>query len=177
MQCLQPGVPSPNLSFTKSSLWHGSQPTIEMLWARDVWGTDSPKFLIKRPHRHSPHRDQNCGWTSPCGFCYDCRTLFQKLLGNLKEQDSLLTCPGGYTGLSDVPKATQQGQGERERIWTFIRYESVVSRFSGLHSLLANLKHKNRNSGAGKENLGHSSSQSSGLPRPFWKRELCGWAA
>ena len=89
-------------------------------------------------------------------------------------------------GVLSTPEATQQGHGgggrEREREngpgalpLLGLRVGCLGFRVLTLYWLIWSIK--SRNSRMGKENLGHSSSQSSGLPRAFWKRELYGWGS
>ena len=59
---------------------------------------------------------------------------------------------------------------------TFIRVEGKVCRVLWVHSLLANLKHKNGNYGTGREKQGQPSGQLGRLLRAFLKEgELHGW--
>ena len=44
----------------------------------DLRHSPGPIFLIAKPHRHIPPQGQNCGRTSPSGFCYACRPHFSK---------------------------------------------------------------------------------------------------
>ena len=48
-------------------------------------------------HRHFFTGGGCCGWTSPCGSCYDCKMyLYSNRQGIFTNLDLLLTNPGGY---------------------------------------------------------------------------------
>lgn len=146
-----------------------------LLLARSAWGSHLGMITSSKPLT-VPQWGPSCG---PCDSSHGHRIHFSKKLSvNFEEQDLLFTSPWGYR--------TWRCRGRRrERLRFNLRDwgpksfpllwpKSGVPGISWDHSLLANLKPKNRNLGMGGWQLGHPSCHLSLLPWVCWKESFMG---
>ena len=101
-----------------------------------------PVFLTPSPHRHFLHRANAVAGPALVVLMITGHAS-ARTIREFEEQGLSLTSSGEYTERLWVEK-------ERERVHgpgplPLLGFEGGVSRFSWIHSLLANLKHKSRN--------------------------------
>ena len=91
------------------------------------------------------------GWASSLGSYYDCRTHFSKEpLGNFEDK---IYCSQILEGICHSQGHTARSQVEREHglALPLVGSNGGMSRVLWVYFLLANLKHKCRNQGSGRE--------------------------
>ena len=112
---------------------------------RNAWGCSPGPYYCEKPPQTFPFQSQCCGWTSPCGPYYDCKThLSNSSIGDLRQNKVS----------SQVLKSTRHAQSHTnrswiERVWTWgsasMGIEGGVPNVLWVHQLLVNLKLKSRN--------------------------------